>query len=195
MRIFGAAMLILFVVGAPVRGEESRSGFHGDGFGLELSGAVALANESEGNSMYWSGQKFPQWELGLRIRIGEFFSIGLAAETVSKSYTGAEFDEKRQQIGVELQWRFRLTRIVRPWVSVGMSWGTVERIGTDEFYQVSGHVWEFLRLGVGCDVVVLDNLAIGPAVRVGRAKVPDDGSNQTALQTVVVGLRVTVAAP
>lgn len=59
--------------------------------------------------------------------------------------------------------------------------GKVERIGTDEFYQVSGHVWEFLRLGVGCDVVVLANLAIGPAVRVRRAKVPDDGSNQTAL--------------
>ena len=140
MRIFGAALVILLVAGAPASGEESRSGFHGDGFGLELSGAMALSSASGG---YVGGRRFPQWELALRLRIGEYFSIGVVAETVSKTNEGEEYEEKRQQIGFDLQWRFRLTRVIRPWVGVGMSWGSFERVGTDEFYRFSFHLSEY----------------------------------------------------
>ena len=190
MRIFGAALVILLVAGAPASGEESRSGFHGDGFGLELSGAMALSSASGG---YVGGRRFPQWELALRLRIGEYFSIGVVAETVSKTNEGEEYEEKRQQIGFDLQWRFRLTRVIRPWVGVGMSWGSFERVGTDEFYRFSFHLSEIPRFSLGCDFVVFPNLAIGPSFRVGRATQPDDGSHETEFTTVVVGLRVTVA--
>ena len=175
--LVNAALLFL---GGSAWADEPTSGFYADGVGLEISGSIGLPT-SPGAWYLTADEPRPEWQLALRVRIGKFLSIGVSGEVVIGVSEGNEQSWKRQEVGVDLEWRFWGYRgIVRPWVGAGMAWGNVEIVGTDEYYRFARHFWEFLRLAAGCDVLMHPNLVpdgVGPhafATRFGRGVAQDD---------------------
>lgn len=186
----------LLLLGGAAWADEPASGFYADGVGLEISGSVGL-HTSRGALDAITNEPGPEWQLALRLRIGKFLSIGVSGETVSGVSVGNELTWKRQEVGVNLEWRFWGYRgVVRPWAGVGMAWGNVEVVGTDEYYRHGIHLWEFLRLSAGCDVLVHPNLAIGPWFRIGWGQRPTQPySGEGSVRTMVFAFRVTAAIP
>ena len=191
------ALLSLLLAAEPSSTGSSPAGFNRGGFGVELNASVATSDGSGTNSAYeWL---IPQWEVGLRFRFGTFFSIGVSGELFD-GITGGPGDEwsyQRRQIAVDVQWRFwGFKGLLRPWVAAGMAWGDIHSYHLEEPYPpIDAHVWEFLRLAVGLDVVPLSHLAIGPWFRYGFANTKGPYSADSSLRTAVFGLRVTVAFP
>jgi hypothetical protein len=177
----------------------AKEGLAGDGVGVEFSASAFNSWSSGTNSTY--GSVFPVWELDLRLRIGQFFSVGVSAESFD-GMTGGAGDEQnyqRREIGVDLQWRFwGVGGILRPWVGAGMAWGEIHSNHLEDanvYKPIDAHVWEYLRLSVGVDFVPWANFAIGPWFRYGFASTKGPYATGTELQTASVGLRLTVAIP
>lgn len=147
------------------------SGFAGRGLWLELNGAVAITSAS--GDLESRGILLPQWEIGLRLRIGQFFSIGAAGEYLQAIVGGPgdDWDYERKQIAADVQWRFwGHEGVLRPWVGLGMAWGSIHAFHRDEALPgIDSHVWEYFRFSLGLDIVAGAHFAIGPWFRVGLA--------------------------
>jgi len=174
------------------------AGVAGHGLGLEINASVGLHTSSGPNES--RNILAPQWEAGLRLRIGQFFSVGVSGEYVHgiSGGPGDDWDYERKQIAADLQWRFWGYRgILRPWVGVGMAWGSIYSFHRDESLPpVDAHVWEFLRSSVGLDVALDDHFVFGPWVRVGLASTPAYYPSEAGtLTTIVLGIRLTVVVP
>ena len=199
-------MFVQSLVGALVAsmlGADPGHGFDRDGIGIEMGGYVGvhiawgvsdLATQLAGPEP--SGAEFSGT---VRLRLGRHLGIGVSYESVSV-LMGMGGDEdyvySRQQVAVDVQWRFLDQQLVRPWVGAGMAWGTLAR--DHNFCQgcdVTGSsLWEFLRLEAGVDLVLAAPVALGPAVRFGVAhwEAPEGGRS---VKTISAGLRVTLAFP
>jgi hypothetical protein len=193
-----ALALTALLLSAGAEAAPRTSGFAGHGLGLELNGAVALEVASGG--LEGRGALIvPKWELGLRLRVGQFFSIGAAGEYLHAIVGGAgdDWDYERKQIAADVQWRFwGYEGILRPWVGLGMAWGSIHAFHLDEALpDVDSHVWEYLRCSAGLDVVLGDHFAIGPWFRFGLASTHDIDPGSSTLATYVLGLRVSTAIP
>src|SRR5689334_7455879 len=144
------------------------SGFAGRGLGLEVNGSVAFASGS--GDLESRGILLPQWELGLRLRIGQFLSVGASVEYIHAIIGGPgdDWDYERRQIAADVQWRFWGHQgFLRPWLGLCMAWGSIDGYHRDESLPgVNSHVWEYLRLSVGLDIVLGDHFAVGPWFRV-----------------------------
>ena len=109
---------------------------------------------------------------------------------------GDDWDYERKQVAADLQWRFWGYRgFVRPWVGLGMAWGSIHAYHRDEVMPgVNTRVWEYFRASAGVDVVIAEFFAIGPWGRLGVASRPDIDPSSTFLATCVFGLRMGVGA-
>lgn len=110
---------------------------------------------------------------------------------------GDDWDYERKQLAADLQWRFWGAHgFLRPWVGLGMAWGSIQGFHRDESQPgVNSHVWEYLRMSAGADVVVGEHFAIGPWFRVGLASRHDIDPSSTFLATYTFGIRVSAAVP
>jgi hypothetical protein len=194
MLAYALAALLLTANAEP---ESRSSGFAGRGLGLEVNGAVAI--QSASGTLESRGILLPQWELGLRLRIGQFLSIGGSVEYLHAIIGGAgdDWDYERKQVAADVQWRFwGYQGVIRPWVGLGMAWGEIHAYHRDESLPgVDTHLWEYLRTSVGLDVVIGDHFAVGPWFRIGLASSHDIDPASTFLATYVFGLRVSAAIP
>ena len=192
---------LLLVASTPTAkaGGESDAGFAGRGLGMELGGSGALQYSSGSNS--GSYPMFLQWEVLLRFRIGQFFSIGASYESLSGEIGGpgdAQRFYQRKQIAADVQWRFwGVQGVVRPWLGLGMAWGSIhEEMAYTSYPSIDAHVWEYFRFGAGVDLVPVRWIAFGPWARVGLATTPSATSpGQSGLQTFLFGVRALVAFP
>ncbi|MGZ3481156.1 MAG: hypothetical protein ACXU81_12440, partial [Myxococcaceae bacterium] len=193
------ALIGVLTAEQPAPTTRPREGLASDRVGVELSASVLNSWSSGTNST--SSALFPVWELDLRLRIGQFFSVGISAESFDGTTGGAgdEASSRRQEIGIDLQWRFwGFGGVLRPWLGVGMAWGNIywqHQEDPDVYRTIDAHVWEFLRFSAGLDLVPWANFAIGPWVRHGFASTRGPYDTGTSLETTSVGLRLTVAIP
>jgi hypothetical protein len=161
MLAYALAALLLTTTAEPASGS---SGFAGRGLGVEMNGSVAI--ESASGTLESRGILLPQWELGLRLRIGQFLSIGASVEYLHAIIGGAgdDWDYERKQVAADVQWRFWGYRgLIRPWVGLGMAWGQIHAYHRDESLPgVDTHVWEYFRASVGFDVVIGDTSRSDP---------------------------------
>ena len=165
-------------------------------FGVEIGGRAA------GGQSYWvQAAGGPDFGIDLRFRFSPNLSLGLALETGSfKSPQGdQQWELHRKQIGFDVQWRFDTGPRIRPWVSLGMSFGSVDLEYEDGSFRSSAHTWDFVRLGLGVDFLVGRYFALGPFVRgsLGHTRLtdvtdPPGADTGRSLDSLEVGLRVLV---
>jgi hypothetical protein len=114
------ALTALLLTAADEQPQARSAGFAGGGLGVEVNASVALHNSSGANAT--ANPLGPQWEAGLRLRIGQFFSVGVSGEYVHGISGGAgdDWDYERKQIAADVQWRFwGYKGILRPWIGLG----------------------------------------------------------------------------
>ena len=188
--------VVVALLGSVLAAEPTR-GFERDGVGLELGGFVGFHSASGVNEGHEpTGTEFSGT---VRLRLGRHFGVGVTYESVSVIIGqggDADYLYSRQQLALDVQWRFLDEGVLRPWLAAGMAWGSLARNqGFCQDCSVSGSfVWEYLRLQAGLDFVFARSFAVGPALRVGLARW-DAPEGARTVTTVVAGLRVTVALP
>jgi Outer membrane protein beta-barrel domain len=188
----GAGLLLLALLSTASAGADSV--FDEPRFGVEIGGRAAVGQT------YWVlTAAGPSFGVDLRLRFGANLSLGLSLETGSgKSPEGDhQWELHRKQIAYDLQWRFDTGPRIRPWISLGMSFGSVDLDYDDGSFHSSAHGWDFVRLGLGVDFLVGRFLALGPFVRgsLGHTRLPDVGEPPGAdtgrsLDSLEVGVRV-----
>ncbi|HET6983584.1 MAG TPA: outer membrane beta-barrel protein [Myxococcaceae bacterium] len=164
--------------------------------GVELGGRAA------GGQSYWvQAAGGPSFGVDLRLRFSANLSLGLELDIGSfKSPEGdQQWKLQRKQIGFDVQWRFDTGPRIRPWVSLGMSFGSADLEYEDGSFRSSAHTWDFARLGLGVDFLVGRVFALGPLVRgaLGRTNLidvtdPPGADTSRSLDSLEVGLRVLV---
>ena len=192
--------MIVLALLASEPGAAAESVFDEERVGVEVGGLAALAITG------WDGKTHTGSDFGvmLRLRIGAHFSLGAELDAGSQSWEyggGSGWRLKRQQIGFDLQWRFRPAPILRPWVSVGMAFGKVKIEYEDEFFSDEAHTVDLFRLGLGVDFLVGRYFALGPFLRgsIGTTHLPSIPEHnagtvpdERSLNAFEAGLRVLV---
>jgi hypothetical protein len=150
--------------------------------------------------MYWvQAAAGLEYGIDLRLRFSPNLSLGLALEAGSgKSPEGdQQWELHRKQIGFDVQWRFDTGPHIRPWISLGMAFGSVDLQYEDGSFRSSAHTWDFARLGLGVDFLVGRFVALGPFVRgsLGHTRLvdvtdPPGADTGRSLDALEVGLRV-----
>lgn len=163
-------------------------------FGVEIGARVS------GGQMYWvQAAAGLEYGIDLRLRFSPNLSLGLALEAGSgKSPEGdQQWELHRKQIGFDVQWRFDTGPHIRPWISLGMAFGSVDLQYEDGSFRSSAHTWDFARLGLGVDFLVGRFVALGPFVRgsLGHTRLvdvtdPPGADTGRSLDSLEVGLRV-----
>jgi len=166
-------------------------------FGVEIGGSAA------GGQNYWvQAAGGPSFGVDLRLRFSPNLSLGLELDAgSSKSPEGdQQWELHRKQIGFDVQWRFDTGPRIRPWVSLGMAFGSVDLEYEDGSFRSSAHTWDFARLGLGVDFLVGRFFALGPFVRgsLGHTRLtdvtdPPGADTGRSLDSLEVGLRVLVS--
>ena len=162
--------------------------------GVEIGGGVS------GGQMYWlQAAGGLSYEVELRLRFSPNLSLGLELETGSgKSPEGdQQWELHRKQIGFDVEWRFDTGPHIRPWISLGMAFGSVDLAYEDGSFRSSAHTWDFARLGLGVDFLVGRFVALGPFVRgsLGHTRLtdvtdPPGADTGRSLDSLQVGLRL-----
>jgi len=188
----GAGLLLLALLSNADPGADSV--FDEPRVGVELGGHAAVGQT------YWVlTAAGPSFGVDLRLRLGPNLSLGFGLETGSgKSPEGDhQWELHRKQIAFDVQWRFDTGPRIRPWISLGMSFGSVDLEYDDGSFRSSAHAWEFARLGLGVDFLAGRFLALGPFVRgsLGHTRLPDVGDPPGAdtgrsLDSLEVGVRI-----
>ena len=188
----GAGLLLLALLSTADTGVDSV--FDEPRIGVEIGGRAA------GGQTFWVlAAAGPSFGVDLRLRLCPSFSLGFALETGSgKSPEGDhQWELHRKQIGFDAQWRFDTGPRIRPWISLGMSFGSVDLDYDDGSFHSSAHIWDFARLGLGVDFLVGHFVALGPFVRgsLGHTRLPDVGDPPGAdtgrsIDSLEVGVRV-----
>lgn len=190
----GAGLLLLALLSSADPGPTSV--FDEDRVGIELGGRAAL-----GQTFWVLAAAGPSFGLDLRLRFGPHLGLGFALETGTGKSPDIEhpWTLRRKQIAFDLQWRFDTGPSIRPWVSLGMSFGTIDLEYDDLAFRAAAHTLDFARLGLGVDFLVGRSLAIGPFVRgsLGHTHLPaaDDppgADTGRSLDALDVGVRVLV---
>ena len=189
----GAGLLLLALLSTADAGPASV--FDEDRFGVELGGRASL-----GQTFWVLAASGPTFGLDLRLRFGPHLGLGFALETgYGKSASGIEhpWTLHRKQIAFDVQWRFDTGPSIRPWVSLGMGFGTLDLEYDDSTFRSSAHAVDFARLGLGVDFLVGRYLAMGPFVRgsLGHTRLTsvDDvpgADTGRSLDSLEVGVRV-----
>jgi hypothetical protein len=164
--------------------------------GVEIGGSVS------GGQLYWvQAAGGLSYEVDLRLRFTPNLSLGLELETGSgKSPEGdQQWELHRKQIGFDVQWRFDTGPHIRPWISLGMAFGSVDLAYEDGSFRSSAHTWDFARLGLGVDFLVGRWFSLGPFVRgsLGHTRLTDvtdpaGADTGRSLDALQVGVRVLV---
>ena len=188
----GAGLLLLALLSTAEAGPASV--FDEDRVGVEVGGRASLGQT------YWVlAAAGPTFGVDLRLRLGAHLGLGFTLETgTSKS---PDIDHPwtlhRKQLGFDVQWRFDTGPSIRPWVSLGMGFGTIDLEYDDLAFRSSAHTVDFARLGLGVDFLVGRFLALGPFIRgsLGHTHLPaeddPDGSDTgRSLDSLEVGVRV-----
>jgi len=188
----GAGLLLLALLSSADPGPQSV--FDEDRLGVELGGRASLGQT------YWVlAAAGPSYGIDLRLRFGPHFSVGFRLEGgYSKS---PDIDHPwtlhRKQLAFDVQWRFDTGPSIRPWVSLGMSFGTIDLEYDDLGFRSSAHTMDFARLGLGVDFLVGHFVALGPFVRgaLGHTRLraaddPSDADTGRSLDSLEVGVRV-----
>jgi hypothetical protein len=188
----GAGLLLLALLSTAEAGPASV--FDEDRFGVELGGRASLGQT------YWVDTAAgPSFGIDLRLRFGPHLSLGFTLETGTTKVSEIEhpWTLQRKQLGFDVQWRFDTGPSIRPWVALGMAFGTVDLSYDDLPFRSSAHTVDFARLGVGVDFLVWRSFALGPFVRgsLGHTNLPsaDDlpGANTgRSMDSLEVGVRV-----
>ena len=165
-------------------------------FGVEIGGRADVGQT------YWIlTAAGPSFGVDLRFRFSPNLSLGFALESGSgKSPEGdQQWQLHRKQIAFDLQWRFDTGPRIRPWVSLGMGFGSVDLEYEDGSFRSSAHTWDFARLGLGVDFLVGRYFALGPFLRgaLGHTRLtdvtdPPGADTGRSLDSLELGLRVLV---
>ena len=187
-----AGLLLLGVLASADGGAESV--FDEPRFGVEIGGRAAI------DQTFWVlAAAGPSFGVDLRLRFSPNLSLGLALETGSgKSPEGdRQWELHRKQIAFDVQWRFETGPRIRPWISLGMGFGSVDLEYDDGSFRSSAHAVDFARLGLGVDFLVGRFVALGPFIRgsLGHTRLPDVGDppgaeTSRSLDSLEVGLRI-----
>jgi hypothetical protein len=163
-------------------------------FGVEIGGRASVGQT------YWVlTAAGPSFGVDFRLRFSPNLSLGLELDTGSgKSPEGdQQWELHRKQIGFDVQWRFDTGPRIRPWVSLGMAFGSVDVQYEDGSFRSSAHAWDFARLGLGVDFLLGRYFALGPFVRgsLGHTHLPDvtdppGADTSRSLDSLEVGVRV-----
>lgn len=168
--------------------------FDEDRFGVELGGRASLGQT------YWVlAAAGPSFGIDLRLRFGPHLGLGFTLETGTSKVSEIEhpWTLHKKQLAFDVQWRFETGPSIRPWVSLGMGFGSVDLEYDDLTFRSSAHAVDFARLGAGVDFLVGRFLAMGPFVRgsLGHTHLPaaDDlagADTGRSLDSLEVGVRV-----
>lgn len=142
--------------------EQASSVFDEDRVGVELGGRAGAA------VMHWADSAAgPGFGLELRVRFGPHLGLGVELEDATGSSPEGVPSWKlhRQQIALDLQWRFDTGPSIRPWVSLGMGFGRVTIEYDPDPFRATAHCVDLFRIGVGVDFLAWRHLALGPFVR------------------------------
>jgi hypothetical protein len=190
----GAGLLLLAVLSSAEPGPSSV--FDEDRVGVDLGGRASL-----GPTFWILSAAGPSFGIDFGLRFGPHLGLGFALETGSGKSPDIDhpWTLHRKQIAFDLQWRFDTGPSIRPWVSLGMSFGTIDLEYDDLAFRSSAHTMDFARLGLGVDFLVGRFLAIGPFVRgsLGHTRLPaaDDppgADTGRSLDSLEVGVRALV---
>ena len=188
----GAGLLLLALLSTTEAGPASV--FDEDRFGVELGGRASLGQT------YWVlAAAGPSFGIELRLRFGPHFGLGFGLETGTSKVS--EIDHPwtlhRKQLAFDAQWRFETGPSIRPWVALGMAFGTVDLAYDDLTFRSAAHTVDFARLGAGVDFLVGRYLAMGPFVRgsLGHTRLtsaddPPGADTGRSLDSLEVGVRV-----
>ena len=188
----GAGLLLLALLSStePV----PASVFDEDRIGVELGGRTSLGQT------YWVlAAAGPSYGLDVRLRFGPHLGLGFALEAGSSKSPDVDhpWTLHRKQLAFDVQWRFDTGPSIRPWVSLGMSFGTIDLEYDDLSFRSSAHTVDFARLGLGVDFLVGRFLAMGPFIRgsLGHTHLPsaDDvagADTGRSLDSLEVGVRL-----
>src|ERR1700745_2972303 len=116
----GAGLLLLALLSTAEPGPASV--FDEDRVGCEVGGRASLGQT------YWVlAAAGPTFGVDLRLRLGPHLGLGFALETgFSKRPDGdPPWTLHRKQLAFDVQWRFDTGPSIRPWVSLGMAFGTI----------------------------------------------------------------------
>jgi len=188
----GAGLLLLALLSTAEVGPASV--FDEDRVGFEVGGRASLGQT------YWVlAAAGPTFGVDVRLRFGPHLGLGFALETgFSKSPdVDHPWTLHRKQLAFDVQWRFDTGPSIRPWVSLGMGFGTIDLEYDDLAFRSAAHTVDFARLGLGVDFLVGRFLALGPFLRgsLGHTRLPaaDDPSGSDtgrSLDSLEVGVRV-----
>jgi Outer membrane protein beta-barrel domain len=190
----GAGLLLLALLSTAEGG--AGSVFDEDRLGVEVGGRASV-----GQTFWVLAAAGPSFGVDLRLRLGPHLGLGFTLEAgYGKS---PEIDHPwtlhRKQLAFDLQWRFDTGPSIRPWVSLGMAFGSIDLEYDDGSFRSSAHTVDFARLGLGVDFLVGRFVAVGPFVRgsLGHTRLPDlpdpPGSDTgRSLDALEVGVRVLI---
>ncbi|HET9157812.1 MAG TPA: outer membrane beta-barrel protein [Myxococcaceae bacterium] len=188
----GAGLLLLALLSTAEAGPASV--FDEDRVGFEVGGRASLGQT------YWVlAAAGPTFGVDVRLRFGPHLGLGFALETgFSKSPdVDHPWTLHRKQLAFDVQWRFDTGPSIRPWVSLGMGFGTIDLEYDDLAFRSSAHTVDFARLGLGVDFLVGRFLALGPFVRgsLGHTRLtaaddPPGSDTGRSLDSLDVGVRV-----
>lgn len=190
----GAGLVLLAVLSSA--GPATASVLDEDRVGIEVGGRASL-----GQTFWVLAAAGPSFGVDVRLRLGPHLGLGFTLETgTGKS---PDIDQPwtlhRKQLAFDVQWRFDTGPGIRPWVSLGMSFGTIDLEYDALPFRASAHTMDFARLGLGVDFLVGRFLAIGPFVRgsLGHTHLPaanDPAGADTgrSLDALDVGVRMLV---
>ena len=190
----GAGLLLLALLSTAEPGPTSV--FDEDRIGVDLGARASL-----GQTFWVLAAAGPSFGVDVRLRFGPHLGLGFALETGTGKSPDIDhpWTLHRKQIAFDLQWRFDTGPSIRPWVSLGMSFGTIDVEYDDLDFRSSAHTVDFARLGLGVDFLVGRFLAIGPFIRgsLGHTHLPaaDDppgADTGRSLDALDVGVRVLI---
>jgi len=188
----GAGLLLLALLSTAEASPASV--FDEDRFGVELGGRASL-----GQTFWVMAAAGPSFGIDLRLRFGPHLGLGVALEAGYGKSPDVEhpWTLHRKQLAFDVQWRFDTGPSIRPWVSLGMGFGTIDLEYDDLPFSSSAHTVDFARLGLGVDFLVGRYLAMGPFIRgsLGHTELPlaDDPAGADtgrSLDSLEVGVRV-----
>jgi hypothetical protein len=168
--------------------------FDEDRFGIEIGGRASV-----GETFWVTTGAGPTFAVDLRLRFGPHLGLGFSLETGSGKSPEIErpWTLHRKQFAFDLQWRFDTGPSIRPWVSLGMGFGSVEVDYDDGSFAHAAHAVDFARLGLGVDFLAGRFLALGPFIRgaLGHTRLPDaldppGADTGRSLNSLEVGVRV-----
>ena len=187
----GGLLLLLLAAAAPGTPE---SVFDEERFGVELGGRAAV-----GQTFWVLAAAGPSFAIDLRLRFGPHLGLGFTLEAGSGKSPGEiehPWSVHRKQLAFDVQWRFDTGPRIRPWVSLGMGFGSIDLEYEDLSFRSSAHAIDFARLGLGVDFLIGRFLAIGPWVRgslghtrLQSAEDPPGSDTSRSLDSLEVGVR------